>query len=368
MNSLKADGSGESNPSDWGLEELQVLASLGFGPDSALMTEPKIFVDAAFLAALQQELSSELGSDEAELTLFHIGMIHGLRDAARIGGADPEQDGHFEVIEYPPLAMRFGPSRPANGDSDESVASDSFEMTGNWPDHFEAEARLSKLGAASQPACPLSAGYTSGWLSGTLDRDVIVRELKCRAAGHESCLFVARDELAIDADSERPTRRRLPVASVRAIANGNASAASGLPADISRVHTPPLTEEIAVRVDPDDPAVHIWGPVLVMPFTGPEAAIQTIETLTLDEATRTVRVVVLDLFGAVLDQSFGTAALERVVEQVQSWGAEVILTGISPLSEEVVTELQASLMLSRKDLPEAIAYAFQIADAQRHLL
>ena len=44
------------------------------------------------------------------------------------------------------------------------------------------------------------------------------------------------------------------------------------------------------------------------------------------------------------------------------------MTGISPLSEHVVAELQASHLLSRKDLPEAIAYAFQIAEAQRHLL
>ena len=76
----------------------------------------------------------------------------------------------------------------------------------------------------------------------------------------------------------------------------------------------------------------------------------------------------LDLCGAVLDEAFGAAALENLIENVQSWGAEVILTGISPLSEDVVAELQANLLLSRKDLPEAIAYAFQVAEAQRHLL
>ncbi len=114
--------------------------------------------------------------------------------------------------------------------------------------------------------------------------------------------------------------------------------------------------------------MHIWGPVMVMPFTGPEAALQTIELLEQDDATRAVRVVVLDLCGVLLDEGFGAAAVERLIEDIQSWGAEVILTGISPLSEEVVAELQATLLLSRKDLPEAIAYAFQIAEAQRHLL
>jgi hypothetical protein len=70
----------------------------------------------------------------------------------------------------------------------------------------------------------------------------------------------------------------------------------------------------------------------------------------------------------VLDDGLGAAALERVVGEIQSWNAEVILTGVSPLSEETVAELQASHMLTRKDLAEAVAYAFQIADAQRRLL
>ena len=77
----------------WGLEELQVLAALGFGPDSALMSEPKLFVDCAFLAALQDELHCELGAEEAERAFFHIGLIHGLRDAARISKAEPGLDG-----------------------------------------------------------------------------------------------------------------------------------------------------------------------------------------------------------------------------------------------------------------------------------
>ena len=107
---------------------------------------------------------------------------------------------------------------------------------------------------------------------------------------------------------------------------------------------------------------------MVMPFAGPEAALQTIELLGREAPTHQVRVVVLDLCGLVVDEGFGAAALESVVAAVQDWGAEVILTGISPLSEAAVADLQASLLLSRKDLPEAIAYAFQIAEAQRHLL
>ncbi len=81
MSSSKADG---SDSPGWGVQELDTLAALGFGPDSPLMAEPKLFLDGAFLAALQAEMEDELGADEARITFFQIGLIHGLRDALRV--------------------------------------------------------------------------------------------------------------------------------------------------------------------------------------------------------------------------------------------------------------------------------------------
>ncbi len=373
MRSSEAEDPG---PSGWGLDELRLLAALGFGPDSALMNEPKLFVDGTFLAAFQHELVSEFGEEEAARTLFHIGTLHGLRDAARIGDTEPGRKGRPRMIETPPLAMRFGPSRGATRAEGAEAGAEAagIELGGCWPDHYEAEARLNRLGVTDHPSCSLSAGYTAGWLSGTLERDIVVEELRCRAAGHEDCCFLARDEGA--ARTEAGAKGRLPVSALRAVALAPTTGPSLVPASAPASPSPsPSIPTIATRVDalppdmdPDDPAVHIWGPVMVVPFSHPEAAMQTVEMLARDEATRVVRVVVLDLGGAILDASFGAAALEYAVNEMLSWGAEVILTGISPLSEEIVAELQASLMITRKDLSEAIAYAFQIADAQRHLL
>ena len=42
------------------------------------------------------------------------------------------------------------------------------------------------------------------------------------------------------------------------------------------------------------------------------------------------------------------------------------MTGISAGSEAAIASLEASHLIIRKDLSEAIATAFQIADAQRH--
>ncbi|MBW1886589.1 MAG: hypothetical protein JRJ58_23895, partial [Deltaproteobacteria bacterium] len=61
-----------------------MLTRLGFGPDTLLMNDPKLFVDGRFLASLLVELNHELGERQAALTLFQIGLLHGLRDAARL--------------------------------------------------------------------------------------------------------------------------------------------------------------------------------------------------------------------------------------------------------------------------------------------
>ena len=59
-------------------------------------------------------------------------------------------------------------------------------------------------------------------------------------------------------------------------------------------------------------------------------------------------------------------ALERVVEVIQSWGAEAVIAGASPLSARLVGSLGRGALVVRPDLQGAIATAFQIADFQRY--
>jgi len=78
--------------------------------------------------------------------------------------------------------------------------------------------------------------------------------------------------------------------------------------------------------------------------------------------------VVLDLRNTILDEGFAAATLEQIVEHTLAWGAEAILTNVTPLSEAIVSDLETAHLLVRKDLPEAIAAAFQISEAQKHLI
>jgi anti-anti-sigma regulatory factor len=104
---------------------------------------------------------------------------------------------------------------------------------------------------------------------------------------------------------------------------------------------------------------------MVIPYSGANETISGLDLIRRDAGAKEVRVVVVDLASAIIDESFGALELERVLESIERLGAEPILTGISPLSERAVAGLEVSHLVVRKDLPSAIAAAFQIADAMR---
>ena len=372
--------------------ELANLVALGFGPEANLMTEPRLFVDELLLGALIVEFEDELGYEEAARTLFQIGLVHGLRDADRVvatgflfagpgaaeegapAGADGFASAPFHarvpLSESPltpggsaplpetfptwtPLVMDFEvPKQDAQG----------FHICGSWPEHHEAGSWLAKLGPGDNPTCWLSCGYTSGWLSGTLDADVIALESNCAVQGDEACRWVAREPAAWEACADDGARAALQTLGpvdfdvYRALA--------------LRCPTGPAQQLAETRgdFDPEAPLVHIWGPVMVLPFTGPDEILRTSEALSRDPGTSEIRAVVVDLRGAPIDSGFGAASIERVLETIETWGAEPILTGVGIYAEEAIASLETLHLLVRKDLSEAIAAAFQIAEAQRHVV
>ena len=151
--------------------DLGALEQLGFGPDAALMNEPKLLVDRRFLGALLLQFEQELGAADADAALFQIGLLHGFADTHRVmqstfptASSAAEENRGAPAATATPLAIRLGPS---NG----RRSGDGLALPGSWPECHEADSRLSRIGPATGPRCALSAGYTSGWLSGTFDAD-----------------------------------------------------------------------------------------------------------------------------------------------------------------------------------------------------
>ena len=325
------------------------LGVLGFDPAAVLLKEPGILLDPNFLGALHRELRNELGPDEANLSLLQMGFLHGLQDGIRaLDDMFDDRPGEPRCAVAPPLALQLRTDPEATGTAE-------IAMQGMWPEQTEAMALLSALGKPEGPGCFVSAGYTSGWLSGTLDADILALESNCSACGADTCSFTAREESVWRALGDPEVMRlldALPFDSFRAFVHATRDAQID-------------PKRKSDRLDSDQSVVHIWGPVMVIPFSNGDDALQAVDLIGRDPAAQDVSVVVVDPSGAIIDESFGAMALEQVVDTIESWGAEAIFAAVSPLSEPVVADLERQPLVTHKDLSQAVAVAFQIAAAQR---
>ncbi len=325
------------------------LIALGLDLESTLNEEPRFLLDVCFLGALHSELVEHLGSDQAHATLLQLGLLHGLRDAAlvlRAGFGQGVLDLAAESPATPRLAIRFAPrpTQPVNG----------IEIRGSWPERHEAEAYLASVGPGTDPNCFVSSGYTSGWLSGIFDADLLALELECSARGDAACHFVAREASAWRRTGDPSALRlldALPFSAFRQLVAGH----------LESRPEPDRTDAF----EAGSAVIHVWGPVMVLPFSGPEESLHALELIGRDPGARDVRVVIVDLSGAIIDEGFGAVALEQLLDGIERWGAEPILAGVSPLSGHVLEDLEQKHLVIHKDLPEAIAAAFQIADLHR---
>jgi anti-anti-sigma regulatory factor len=325
------------------------LAALGLDLESTLNEEPRFLLDLCFLGALHSELTEHLGPDEAHATLLQLGLLHGLRDAGlvlRAGFGHGALELPAGSPATPRLAIRIAAQPAGPGEK--------LEIRGTWPERHEAEAYLAAVGPATDPTCFVSSGYTSGWLSGIFDADLLAIETECSARGDSVCRFVARERAVWRETSDARVSHLLESLPFSAFRQLVAKHLESCP-----------EPDRGDAFEAGAPVIHVWGPVMVIPFSSPDESLRALELIGRDPGAREVRVVIVDLSGAILDEGFGAVALEQILDAIEHWGAEPILAGVSPLSEPVLEGLESTHLVIHKDLPEAIAAAFQIADAQR---
>ena len=208
----------------------------------------------------------------------------------------------------------------------------------------------------------MSAGYTSGWFSGIHDVDMLVVESTCCAKGEEICTFIAREaetwrsagpaELGVEWERVRWMLDSIPFTRFRSLA--------------AKLADPIPPEEPAEDVfDPDSAAIHIWGPVMVVPYSGTEEALQAVGLIGRDPSAQEVSVVILDLTGTRIDDVFAAAPLGQIVETIEAWGAEAIFAGLRSRSDHLIADLSKPPIAIHRDVEQAIVAGFQIATAQR---
>ena len=346
-------------------QNLTNLEDLGFGSESLLMTDPKLFMDSAFLAIVTAEFAQELGEDCSRLALTEIGRHHGLSDARRTLTA--QSMGDSDRIPSlapggPNLAMQFAqPPRP----------SEDFTLRGVWPECHEASARLSRQGASVAPSCHLSVGYTEGWLAEIYNAEVQVVEIACRSSKSDQCQFEAHLKSLDRGQAPSPpanTGLASPLSDSPSTSQEHEQSHAYPVAGLAESFLPEATDSetsLFSHIDPENNSVHAWGPVMVLPFGDPKLAESTVRALEQDEFTEEIRAVIIDLRGQPVDPNAGFVSIEHILKMIDRWQAQLIFAGVSDANRGVLKAFEFACPLGHEKLSEAIALGFRIAEAQR---
>jgi hypothetical protein len=296
------------------------------------------------LGELRWDVFQSVGARYGHGVLYGIGFTEGLIDALRVTrtfqhGSDP-----VAQLAGPVLPLLFDPQPGA----------DAGCFHGSLRDPIEGRLHLERFGTPQDPVCFVTAGYAAGWYTELLGQTVLVRELTCHARGDHACTFEARP---IDAwNGDRVIAELVPYLDVSALRERAR-------ASMSDDGEPEVDAEgdLFGSFDPNSPAVHVWGPVMILPYSGADDSAAAIETIVGDVGPDQVRVVIVDVLGMNLD-SLELAGLSQVLTYVRAHEMESILVGM-PRRETQRMGRALDSTLCVDDMQQGIALGFQMVHA-----
>jgi hypothetical protein len=320
-----------------------VTDSLSFDPSDPLVRDPRFLVDKDFLDIFRGELEERLGNESTAQVLFQLGFYHGLRDANTASA-----DESAPTNAAPLLGLEF------HGDTC-NAETGGLRLHGSWPERDLRDDSCSEE-EEDHCGCAINAGYTSGWLSGLFEKDLLAVESDHCEGDHARCSFQVREAMEWETSSLRwieGSAENFPFEELRDCVEQDQKPDTAEPAP-------------ACSLSNESQTIQVWGPIMVLPYAGPDEALRAISMIDQEPGVTTVSVVILDLCETIIDEAFGAVALECIIEATDHMGVELIMTGVSPLSETVLSDFE-SCPLIYKELNDAIGAAFQIAKLQQQL-
>jgi len=303
--------------------------------------------DPEALAELRVDIFQTVGPEFGGGILYGIGFAEGQVDALRVTRGFQMGGSLLPRFAGPRLPLLFGPEGG-------KLAA---RFTGSLAKSVEATAHRSRFPAAADPICFLSAGYAAGWYTELLGEKVLVRERTCTACGATSCTFEARrlDDWLEAGDPW--IGELLPYLDFEGL---RARALKAVP----ELELDEPEGEMLGSFDPMSPALHVWGPVMVLPYGGAMHGESSLEAIRADLGDEQIRVVVVDLTGARIE-ALERAGLARLVDHLESLHLEPILAGLHPSAEAALRRDAQSLgaPLIARSISEGIALGFQLCAA-----
>jgi DNA-binding NtrC family response regulator len=179
-----------------GTAEMHLAEVLDFRPDQGIIRlheQRVVILSAAAMGLMRKELIDTLGLETARRLLLRFGFADGYHDAVslrdrskwtspldglRAGAMLHTLEGivraEVRAVEYDETTGRFA----------EEVV---------WHDSYEAEQHVHHYGKSASPVCWSLVGYSSGFVSACLGKEIYFRETACLGTGASRCEAIGRD-------------------------------------------------------------------------------------------------------------------------------------------------------------------------------
>ncbi len=144
------------------------------------------------LASLRQELIETLGAEVARGILSRMGYLSGMRDADMVRRVRPNSSDFDAFAVGPQLHSLEGFVAVETIVMNVDVEKGHFYGEFIWRNSSEAEEHIAAYGIGNAPVCWMQQGYANGYVSSFLGRQVLVREVECKAMGHAECKVIGK--------------------------------------------------------------------------------------------------------------------------------------------------------------------------------
>lgn len=151
-----------------------------------------VLLHNASLASLRRELIETLGIEKARGILTRMGYLSGMRDADMVRRVRPNSSDFDAFAVGPQLHGLEGFVAVETVSMAVDIEAGFFEGEFIWRNSAEAEEHIAAYGIGSVPVCWMQQGYANGYVSSFLGRQILVREVECRAMGHTHCRVVGK--------------------------------------------------------------------------------------------------------------------------------------------------------------------------------
>ncbi|MFQ5514260.1 MAG: V4R domain-containing protein [Myxococcota bacterium] len=310
-----------------------------------------ILAEPAELDRLRREAFESVGPEASLGLLYGIGFSEGVFEALRL-----LEDGERSLPEVPLAAAPPLVFRPESDDATEA-------LVGSLTCSREAALHQRRYGASQTPVCMVSAGFAAGWYSTLRGEILLVRETCCRASGAPRCTFEARRPACWQKRDATWLQDLLSYLDFNAL---HAQAEERLEAIDANAPHPRLEGEMMGQFDALSPAAHVWGPVMILPYSGCEDGLLTIGAVQEDVGSERLRVIVIDTTGARIN-AVEAIGLARLLNALDDRNLEAVLVGVDQSGLRHFSTLRRTLRfpILARDISAGITLGFQIAQEAR---